>query len=111
MEPIGLGTAIICSSAIFAMVFGIVAIVFKLINSRRDSGSNPGSNSSTEKRFSAVDKKFEGVDKKFDSVRWGDTCDQIVKRIEGTQVMLKEMVENGFKNVSTQLEKIEKKLP
>jgi len=104
MEPIGLGTAIICSSAIFAIIFGIVAIVFKLINSRRDSGSNPGQNSSTEKRFSAINEKFKDV-------RWKDSCEEIVKRIEGTQVGLKETMENGFTNVVKQLDEIKRKLP
>ena len=105
MEPIGLGTAIICSSAIFAIIFGIVAIVFKLINSRRNPCSlNPGQNSSTEKRFSAINEKFKDV-------RWKDSCEEIVKRIEGTQVGLKETMENGFTNVVKQLDEIKRKLP
>ena len=105
MESVGLGTSIICSSAIFAIIFGIVAVIFKLIDSRKNPGSpNPGQNSSAEKRFSAINEKFKDV-------RWKDSCEEIVKRIEGTQVGLKETMENGFKNVSKQLDEIKRKLP
>jgi len=94
-----LGTAILCSSAIFATVFGIVAIVFKF---KKSNPGNPG-NSSVEKRLNAMDEKFK-------TVRYGDTCDEIVKRLEGLFKMLKGTVDTGFKNMNKQFDEIRKGL-
>lgn len=94
-----LGTAIICSSAIFATVFGIVTIVFRL---KKNNPGNPGN--------SVVNKRLDAMNKKFGEMRKEETCDEIVKRIEGTFGTLEKTMEIGFGNINTQLIEIRKGL-
>ena len=110
-----LGTAILCSSAIFATVFGIVAIVFKLINSRRGNNNigkrigilekavgNPGD-------LGALEARMDGMEKKMTGVRYTDTCDERFDRLKSDIKSLKTATDLGFKNVSTQISELRKR--
>jgi len=92
---IGTGIAFGCT------VLGIVAVAFRIFPVKKH---NPG-NSSVAK-----EQRIKSMEKKLDHVRYEDTCDQIVKRLERSSEDLKEMVMQGFKNIDRQLNEIRKKL-
>ena len=102
MEPIGIGAGIIIGCTILGTIFGIITILFRIFPAKKNNPGNPG-NSSVEKRFNAIDEKFK-------TVRYGDTCDEIVKRLEGLFRMLKGTVDTGFQNMNKQLGEIRKGL-
>jgi len=99
-----IGTGIAYGMGSASTILGIVAVIFRIFPRKNNPGNpgNPG-NSAVEKRLNAMDDKFKAV-------RYGDTCDEIVKRIEGMFGMLKETVDKGFKNMNTQFGEIRKKL-
>ena len=97
-----IGTGIVVGCAIISAVIAIIAILFRIFPAKKNNPGNPG-NSSIEKRLNAMDEKFK-------TVRYGDTCDEIVKRLEGLFKMLKGTVDSGFKNMNTQLGEIRKSL-
>ena len=99
-----IGTGIAYGMGSASTILGIVAVIFRIFPRKNNPGNpgNPG-NSAVEKRLNAMDDKFKAV-------RYGDTCDEIVKRLEGIFKMLKGTVDSGFKKVDKQLEEIRKRL-
>lgn len=96
-----IGTGIAVGLGSGSTILGIVAIIFRIFP-KKDNPGNPGN--------STIDKRLNAIDEKFKTVRYGDTCDEIVKRLEGFFKMLKGTVDSGFKNMNDQLGEIRKSL-
>ena len=97
-----IGTGIAVGLGSGSTILGIVAIIFRLFPKKNNPGS-PGN--------SIVEKRLDVMNKKFGEMRKEETCNEIVKRIEGTFGTLKETMTTGFQNVNKQLIEIQKKLP
>ena len=96
-----IGTGIAVGLGSGSTILGIVAIIFRLFPKKSNPG-NPGN--------SLVDKRFDAMNKKIGEMRKEETCDEIVKRIEGIFGTLKEIVDTGFKNMNKQFDEIRKGL-